>query len=739
MVDNPPYFPPGLWKSWFRNDCRGERSRIHLYDVYDNDLAEINQAPPTSRSIFADIACNSDGEPITITEETQRIYDDAEEAFDTLQEDAMVALDSMTSQLQPLGLLETSTSDIRSVPELVTLPRSGLSQLRRYLVFIRFRNSPGYSTILWRLRASEAGATAHASAFKHFLIRMKRRYMLECFADFLRGDDRRWSRGHLQELGLSSDSKFVGLVRDVMERYCWGLLESEICLGVTEEEHEFVIPGCCYGILDDGTEEERDFADFFIPISPSVAIYIIGESDLDQEVFDGDDDTPTIISVGQEMAIDVHLRNAMILQTYPPYIVFSSLRSISLSVSSYYEFRSAHEHHDYARLRMHCRQKFLQEGVVKTLVLREDVLSNGADVPVQGPPTTEHSPSPVVTPGSEEVRVFDLSDAVELKGEWAVGFGTFSDVWEGVLKDPIEKREKAVAVKFLRQAMVKNVKERLIRRLQAEVATWHKLCHRNVSQFFGIVQTASSIGMVSPWYCNGTLSEFTRKNTTVDRLKLLIQVASGICHLHSFNPPIVHGDLKGGNILIDTYGEAIITDFGLSKVMEETLCARREEEFGATGRGTSIFAGSTRWMAPELIMALVEDDGEEGPGPKITTMSDVYAFGSICLELATDDLPYPHRKTDYSVTLDVIRGVLPRRTEKCLIQGVDQDKFWQILEQCWSLDVDTRPAMWEALHSLDALRPPTPSPKPFPLGLTTGYTRRHSSHDSAFAHTVFVH
>lgn len=247
--------PIQLFSDFF---SRGGRSRIHLYDVYDNELGELNEAPPTSRSIFADIACNSDGEPITITEETRRIYDDAEEAFNKLQEDAMVTIDSITYQLQPPpDILELSTSDMCSVPDAVTLPRSGLSQLRRYLVFVRFRNSPGYSTILWRLRASEAGATAHASAFKHFLIRMKRRYMLECFADFLRGDDRRWSRGHLQELGLSSDSKFVGLVRDIMERYCWGLLEAEICLGLTEEEHEFIIPSCCYGILDDGTEEER--------------------------------------------------------------------------------------------------------------------------------------------------------------------------------------------------------------------------------------------------------------------------------------------------------------------------------------------------------------------------------------------------------------------------------------------------------------------------------------------------
>lgn len=46
--------------------------------------------------------------------------------------------------------------------------------------------------------------------------------------------------------------------------------------------------------------------------------------------------------------------------------------------------------------------------------------------------------------------------------------------------------------------------------------------------------------------------------------------------------------------------------------------------------GSSFFAGSTRWMAPELILALVEDDGGV---PPITTYSDVYAFGSVCLEV----------------------------------------------------------------------------------------------------------
>lgn len=46
--------------------------------------------------------------------------------------------------------------------------------------------------------------------------------------------------------------------------------------------------------------------------------------------------------------------------------------------------------------------------------------------------------------------------------------------------------------------------------------------------------------------------------------------------------------------------------------------------------GTSVLAGSTRWMAPELILTIVEDDGMT---PLITTASDVYSFACVCLEV----------------------------------------------------------------------------------------------------------
>lgn len=88
--------------------------------------------------------------------------------------------------------------------------------------------------------------------------------------------------------------------------------------------------------------------------------------------------------------------------------------------------------------------------------------------------------------------------------------------------------------------MVNNVREKLVKvhsiplplllrcfydvhtqRLQAEVLAWHRLCHRNVSQLFGIVQSPTSIAMVSQWCSNGTLCSYTRHNPAADRLGLV--------------------------------------------------------------------------------------------------------------------------------------------------------------------------------------------------------------------------
>ncbi|KAK0187235.1 kinase-like domain-containing protein [Armillaria mellea] len=461
-------------------------------------------------------------------------------------------------------------------------------------------------------------------------------------------------------------------IENSIDAYCWDVAEaSEIFVGVTADENvEFLLPGTCYGALDesfglDSGEENVDLYDFFVPILPSVALYILGKSPKSTHSL------PVEIALDHEFEIDVHLRNAMILSAIPrmtqssspPKLYFSSLSSIVRSISSYDEFRCRwipELFADYSRLKQRCRQKFLQQTVTKMLVVKGDV------------------------------AVTDLTDDVTMIGKDAVACGAFSDVWKGKWWDRVERKERTVAVKFLRRVMVQNVKEKLLKRLEAEVITWHHLCHRNVSQLYGIVQSESCVGMVSAWCKHGTIRHHLKNvNPKADRMKLMSQIASGVAYLHGFKPPIVHGDLKGGNILIDHQGYAIITDFGLSKVMSDFSTS--------TGMAcSSFFAGTMRWMAPEMVLALVEDE-LEGKVPRVTTASDVYAFGSVCLEIMTGALPYPCRKHDPGVMIDIMRGIKPSKGAPM----PEPEAFSGLLDACWRQEPALRPKMSEVLNCLN--------------------------------------
>lgn len=83
---------------------------------------------------------------------------------------------------------------------------------------------------------------------------------------------------------------------------------------------------------------------------------------------------------------------------------------------------------------------------------------------------------------------------------------------------------------------------------------------------------------------------------------------------------MVHGDIKAANILIDDDGQACLTDFGLSRILQ------------TSGFTTNTPAGTSRFMAPELISS---EDGDEESIPKVTKASDVYAYAMTVLEVQT--------------------------------------------------------------------------------------------------------
>ena len=77
----------------------------------------------------------------------------------------------------------------------------------------------------------------------------------------------------------------------------------------------------------------------------------------------------------------------------------------------------------------------------------------------------------------------------------------------------------------------------------------------------------------------------------------------------------------------------------------------------------------------------------------------------VCMQVATGQLPYPHRTNDHAVTVDIIRGVKPARGASCLVQVKNVDVFWDTLDRCWDSIDYLRPSMREMLTLLEAMNP----------------------------------
>ncbi|KZO92516.1 kinase-like protein, partial [Calocera viscosa TUFC12733] len=138
-----------------------------------------------------------------------------------------------------------------------------------------------------------------------------------------------------------------------------------------------------------------------------------------------------------------------------------------------------------------------------------------------------------------------------------------------------------------------------------EAFIWHRLDHVNIVPFLGIADYAKicpggspRLCLVSPWISDGNIMDYLKTNPAVSPFPLLVDILDGIAYLHSHpSGPIIHGDLKANNILLD-FGvtrnrpTARLIDFGLSQTMEVDL------SHGLSATST-MSNGNARWLAFE--------------------------------------------------------------------------------------------------------------------------------------------
>ncbi|PUZ76958.1 hypothetical protein GQ55_1G331800 [Panicum hallii var. hallii] len=224
-----------------------------------------------------------------------------------------------------------------------------------------------------------------------------------------------------------------------------------------------------------------------------------------------------------------------------------------------------------------------------------------------------------------EFSYFELEQATQGFDEGLkIGEGGFGSVYKGFL------RNTTVAIKLLNPQSMQGQSE-----FNQEVAVLGRVRHPNLVTLIGSCQEAS--GLVYEFLPNGSLEDRlacinnTPPLTWQVRTKIICEMCSALIFLHSNQPhPVVHGDLKPGNILLDANFVSKLGDFGICRLLSQSNTAMSNTTRSITTKlhRTTTPKGTFAYMDPEFLST-----GE------LTPRSDVYSFGIIILRLLTGRPP----------------------------------------------------------------------------------------------------
>ncbi|KAF7368120.1 Kinase-like protein [Mycena sanguinolenta] len=262
-----------------------------------------------------------------------------------------------------------------------------------------------------------------------------------------------------------------------------------------------------------------------------------------------------------------------------------------------------------------------------------------------------------------------------------VSSGGFSDIYKGNFN------KEAVCIKVLRIFTVELQLNKIYKELAREVLIWKELSHPNVLPLLGIDLTIRkpSCCLVSPWMKNGNVMAFLERYPDFNKLSLVRDIVNGLEYMHDLDPPVVHGDIKGANILINDGGQACLADFGLALAMES-------QALSTSSAGST--RGNLRWLAPEIL-----DSSRKAECLASPTKRDIYAFGCTILEVQiyTGGPPFPNLQD-----IEVIHHVVTKREHPEIPSNAvaELKDLHPLLKRCWINNPRRRPNTTEISNIL---------------------------------------
>ncbi|KAG5239271.1 wall-associated receptor kinase [Salix suchowensis] len=210
----------------------------------------------------------------------------------------------------------------------------------------------------------------------------------------------------------------------------------------------------------------------------------------------------------------------------------------------------------------------------------------------------------------QRVRIFSEAELTKATRNYdddkKIGEGGFGSVYKGVLADGT-----VVAVKKSKGVDKSQMNEDF----QHEICVVSQVNHKNVVKLLGLCLETKVPLLVYEFISNGTLN----------LLRIASEAALALDYLHSLaDPPVIHGDVKTVNILLDDNYTAKVADFGASVLISP----------GQTNILVSKIQGTFGYLDPEYLLT-----------GNLTEKSDVYSFGVVLVELLTGENPNSNAKS----------------------------------------------------------------------------------------------
>ena len=177
--------------------------------------------------------------------------------------------------------------------------------------------------------------------------------------------------------------------------------------------------------------------------------------------------------------------------------------------------------------------------------------------------------------------------------------------------------DRPVAVKVMHREMSEQADQ--LERFRQEARAVAKLSHPNVVAVIDAGEDGGYPYIVFEYVEGETLKARINRVGPLDTQEALayaIEVARGLTVAHARS--MIHRDIKPQNVLIDAEGRAKLTDFGISRQLEQ-------DGMTATGR----VLGTTDYVAPEQAMGRGTDQ-----------RSDIYSLGVVLYEMLTGEVPF---------------------------------------------------------------------------------------------------